>query len=332
MSRMTEGSPERSGRHARIDDSAYRTRATYDDDAGLRQGERSRHVGSAGYGGAANGIPNPPSGGSGETELHKRVISSIVYVGAILACLFLGVIPTAIVTAVMSCLCCIEFFQMMRTAGRMPYMTVGLAGAIAFPLCRLLPSGYIIVVIFLFVLLVGIWYVGTPRANVFDVSVTIFGAVYTGVLMSSIVAIRMADPGFEGAWLTFGVLGSIWANDACAYLVGTKFGKHKMMPLVSPHKSWEGFAGGMVGSLVVWCIVAALHLCGLGWGNVIWATLVVGASGVLGDLFESRIKRGVGVKDSGNLMPGHGGMLDRSDSILFGTLAACALFRVWGVI
>ena len=330
MTRENEDSQERSGRHVRlVDDSVRAEREPHEADA--RQ-SHAPHVGSSGYGGAASNVPNPPQGDKGSSELNKRVASAVVYVAAILVCLFLGEATTGIIAAVMSCLCCIEFFQMMRTAGRMPNMPVGLAGAIAFPLCTLLPSQYIIVTVFLFVMLVAVWYVFTPRANIFDVAITVFGALYTGVLMSSIVAIRMADPGFEGAMLTFGVLGSIWANDACAYFVGSKFGKHKMMPLVSPHKSWEGFAGGMVGSLVVWCIVAALHLCGLGWGNVIWETLVVGCCGVVGDLFESRIKRGVGVKDSGNLMPGHGGMLDRSDSILFATLAARALFRVWGVL
>lgn len=292
------------------------------------EGKRTR---TGGYGGAASNVPRPDKAAA-RSELHVRTISSIVYVAAILACLYAGEIATSLLAAAMSCMCCIEFFQMMRQAGRMPYMSVGIAGSIAFPICTLLPSGYMIVVIFLFVMLVGIWYVGTPRANVFDVSVTVFGAVYTGVCMSSITAIRMASPGFEGALLTFGVLGSVWANDALAYLVGSAFGKHKLMPLVSPHKTWEGLFGGMAGSLVVWCLLAILHPCGIGWEHVVIGTLVVGISGVIGDLFESRIKRGVGVKDSGKLMPGHGGMLDRSDSLLFATLAARSLLRIWGII
>ena len=125
---------------------------------------------------------------------------------------------------------------------------------------------------------------------------------------------------------------SIWANDALAYFVGSKIGAHKLAPRISPHKSWEGFYGGLVASVVVWLAMGALGVEGLTPVPCVLMGLIVGMAGVIGDLFESRIKRGVGVKDSGNLMPGHGGLLDRSDSLLFGCMAAYFLLLVGGIL
>ena len=94
----------------------------------------------------------------------------------------------------------------------------------------------------------------------------------------------------------------------------------------------EGFWGGMVGSVVVWLIVFALGIYNINLPYAIVCGVLVDAAAVAGDLFESRIKRGVGVKDSGNLMPGHGGMLDRSDSLLFGGMTAFLLLRLGGIL
>lgn len=111
----------------------------------------------------------------------------------------------------------------------------------------------------------------------------------------------------------------IWLNDTGAFLVGSMIGKHKLFPRISPKKSWEGFVGGVVFSIIGGVIaklyfpdyfetISMIHLCGLG--------LVVGIFATWGDLVESLIKRTLGVKDSGNILPGHGGILDRIDSLL----------------
>ena len=172
----------------------------------------------------------------------------------------------------------------------------------------------------------------TPRANVADVAVTAFGPLYTSLSFSSVVLIRASDAGLLGAALTFGVMLSVWANDAMAYFVGSKIGAPKLAPRISPHKSWEGFFGGLFASVVIWLGLGLLRIEGVTVGFAVFAGLVVGMAGVVGDLFESRIKRGVGVKDSGNLMPGHGGLLDRSDSLLFGCMAAYFLLLVGGIL
>ncbi len=107
----------------------------------------------------------------------------------------------------------------------------------------------------------------------------------------------------------------VWANDVFAYLVGVALGRHKMAPRVSPHKSWEGFAGGIVGATVVAAAVGRFWAGGSVW---LWALfgVVVALAAVMGDLTESRVKRAAGVKDSGRMLPGHGGLLDRFDATL----------------
>jgi phosphatidate cytidylyltransferase len=118
----------------------------------------------------------------------------------------------------------------------------------------------------------------------------------------------------------------VWANDVFAYLVGVSWGRHKMSPRVSPHKSWEGFAGGVAGATVVSAFIGRFWLGGDAW---LWTAfgLVVSLAAVGGDLVESRFKRAAGVKDSGRLLPGHGGLLDRFDATL-GAVPVAFLFFI----
>ena len=130
--------------------------------------------------------------------------------------------------------------------------------------------------------------------------------------------VRAATPGIgiENALLSLIVIGAMWAEDSMAYLIGSAFGAHKMAPRISPNKSWEGFFG----------------VCGLSLPLAIICGLCEGVVSVMGDLFESRVKRGVGVKDSGNLLPGHGGLLDRMDSVLFGGTVAYFILLLGGIL
>lgn len=266
-------------------------------------------------------------------KLLTRTTSGAIYVIVILVCLYLGPLATSLMVAAMAWLCCSEFFRMIRMSGKDPNELVGLAGAIAYPLTAYLfgPRGLFIVSFFM-VLLVGCWYVITPRATIADVALTVFGPAYTSLLFSCVVLIRKVDAGPDGALLTLGVMGSMWANDAAAYFVGSRFGAHKLAPRISPHKSWEGFFGGLLGSVFIWFLIGILRVEGASLVPCLIAGVVVGIAGVIGDLFESRIKRGVGVKDSGNVMPGHGGLLDRSDSLLFGGMVAYVILLLGGVL
>jgi phosphatidate cytidylyltransferase len=138
-----------------------------------------------------------------------------------------------------------------------------------------------------------------------------FGLPYFAVPLASIYLLHRRDP-----WLVFLLLFIVWVGDSAAFYVGRRFGRHKMAPTISPKKSWEGAAAGFLGGL------AAAAAWGL-WhrGRLEPELLVVAAftaaAGQVGDLVESMLKRGVGVKDSGHLLPGHGGVLDRCDALLF---------------
>ncbi|MCZ8164742.1 phosphatidate cytidylyltransferase [Silanimonas sp.] len=131
-------------------------------------------------------------------------------------------------------------------------------------------------------------------------------------------------PGHGPRWALFAVM-LVWAADTGAYFVGVRMGKHKMAPRISPNKSWEGFWGGLAGASLV--AVFAVKPLGLGWDDLpvlVFLTIVAAMMSVAGDLFESLLKRHSGHKDSGHLIPGHGGMLDRLDSLL----AALPVFMV----
>lgn len=270
----------------------------------------------------------------GATEkLLTRTTSGAIYALLIVACLFIGPFTTTLLVVCMAWLCCSEFFRMTRMGGRMPNEIYGLTAAILFPLAAYFRGvAGLAVMLLLFLVAIAAWYVATPRAGIGDVAVSVFGPIYTSFAFSAIVLVRVSDKGVHGALLTLGVMLSLWANDAVAYLVGSRIGSHKLAPRISPNKSWEGFWAGLVGSVAVWVVLALAGVANIGVPLAAVIGLVVGIVGVVGDLFESRIKRGVGVKDSGNLIPGHGGLLDRSDSLLFGSIAAYILLLFGGIL
>ena len=159
-------------------------------------------------------------------------------------------------------------------------------------------------------------------------ALTLSGAIYIGWLLSNFILLRQINlplrpspltplavpPGT--AWL-FLVFATTWIQDSAAYFVGRTFGRHRMAPILSPKKTWEGFAGGMLASIATTLVATALLGLPISYLGAGMLGVAAGIAGPLGDLGESLIKRQVGVKDSGHLIPGHGGILDRMDSLLF---------------
>lgn len=265
--------------------------------------------------------------------LLTRVLSGFVYGVVVVGALIAGTWPTAVLFAAMAWLCCSEFYQLTRLSGRMPNEIIGLTFAIVMPIAAHVQSIQLLFISIMALLVAsGIWYVVTPRANIADVTTTLFGPLYTALPLSTMVIMRGFQPNIMGAILTLAVMSSIWANDTLAYFVGSRFGRHKLAPRISPNKSIEGFWGGIAGSIAVWVVAAAFHVAGMSIVHGLIAGPLVGVCAVAGDLFESRIKRGVGVKDSGNIMPGHGGLLDRSDALLFGSTMAYLILHLGGIL
>jgi phosphatidate cytidylyltransferase len=147
-----------------------------------------------------------------------------------------------------------------------------------------------------------------------SLSIVVLSWLYCGLLVASLVALRDR---FDVAWVIVAFVVS-WANDTFAYFAGHSFGRHKLYERISPKKTWEGFAGGLVGSGVGALVVMwLLHPKALTPAGAIVVGLGAGVLGPLGDLAESMVKRAAGVKDSGTIIPGHGGLLDRIDALLF---------------
>ncbi|MEW6671459.1 MAG: phosphatidate cytidylyltransferase [Thermodesulfobacteriota bacterium] len=141
-----------------------------------------------------------------------------------------------------------------------------------------------------------------------------FGSVYVPVLLSSLVLIRN---GVEGIPWIFMLLGVVFAGDVAAYYVGTYLGRHKLCPAISPGKTIEGAFGGLAGNLLIGSLFKSFFLPQLPWLLSLLCFACLGLMAQAGDLFESELKRAGKVKDSGVILPGHGGILDRIDALLF---------------
>ena len=156
---------------------------------------------------------------------------------------------------------------------------------------------------------------------------TMAGILYVGWLLSYLVALRGLDNGRN--WVFFALF-TTFASDTAAFFVGRALGKRRLAPQISPGKTWEGAIGGVFGAIIVSLLFIlptplTLHL---NWGQAILLGLLVSIFGQLGDLVESLFKRNMGAKDSGRLLPGHGGMLDRMDSIIFAGIVVY-YYAIW---
>jgi phosphatidate cytidylyltransferase len=280
------------------------------------------------------------------SELARRIAFGVIAAPIGAAILLYGDWPLAALLAITAALGARELFKMARTSGLTPFDGVGAAIAGLIPLlvhARFLrlyePDGRlgalsVAALTILIVIALSIWMRGVTGKPLTAVAVTILGALYTGGMLSFGYAIRyhpyasapVPGDGFRlpsgGLLLLLPVLVT-WASDIGAYAVGRTMGKHKLIPSVSPGKTVEGSIGGLAASmLVAWAYTQfVLHSSHLGFryppiGALIFG-LIISVAAQIGDLAESLFKREAGVKDSSNLIPGHGGVLDRFDSLLF---------------
>jgi phosphatidate cytidylyltransferase len=160
----------------------------------------------------------------------------------------------------------------------------------------------------------------TPAIRFQAAVLALFGAFYVGGLTAYLAAIRMISPD-DGADFLMMLFCMIWAGDTFAYFFGRTLGKHKLAPTISPNKTVEGAVAGFVFSILIAIACRFVFVQQLTWIDATILGAIIGVMGQIGDLCESIIKRAVSVKDSGSILPGHGGMLDRIDSLLFGAPA-----------
>ena len=285
------------------------------------------------------------------SELTRRIVFGVIAAPIAIAIVVYGGAPLAALLAVTSALAAWELFRLARATGLTPFDDAGIIIAGLIPLvvhARFLrlydPDGFIGpmslgIVCLLALLAAAIWVRGPGGKPLGSAAATAFGAVYTGGTLSYAYAIRYHDYAFAPAALPIGgrtltvASGGLllllpllltWASDIGAYAVGRTAGRHKLIPSVSPGKTVEGAIGGLVASmLIAWLYTQfvlhpATHLDfrGRPAGVLIFGALVSVAAQI-GDLAESLLKREAGVKDSSHLIPGHGGVLDRIDALLF---------------
>ncbi len=216
---------------------------------------------------------------------------------------------------------CWELYRMMERCGGRPFRWLGLAATTAMLWSfvdrapRFQPWLPLIAIVVLSLVL-AVWRRKDPPEMLRAAMHTVFPVLFVGLALGYMIMIR-AIPGEDGTDLIMLVLICPIFADTAAYYVGSSIGKHRLAPRLSPKKSWEGALGGIAGSVVGALLAHFWFYQKLPLPHAISVGLVLGVAAILGDLAESLVKRAAGVKDSSNLIPGHGGLLDRCDSLLF---------------
>lgn len=265
------------------------------------------------------------------SELTRRIIFAVIAAPASIALIYFGDWALAIVLSVLAALAAWEFFRIARETGALPLEPAGIALAALLPIAvhgqRLgvyTLSLTAIVAMLLVLFSSTIWLRGPSGKPLSSVAITAFGVMYAG-LFSYIYALRYHDYAVgAGAGTVLVVLPVLltWSTDVGAYAFGRTFGKKKLIPSVSPGKTVEGAVGGL-GLTIVICLLYVRFILmpyaqlGLTIQGAVLFAIVVSVAAQTGDLAESLLKREAGIKDSSRIIPGHGGILDRFDSILF---------------
>tara|TARA_A100000164_G_scaffold208797_1_gene185098 strand:- start:3073 stop:3888 length:816 start_codon:yes stop_codon:yes gene_type:complete len=182
---------------------------------------------------------------------------------------------------------------------------------------RVSPNLELSIFIILFILFINELF-SIEKNPFFNISMTIFGILYIPFLLGTVIEVRQFDQ-IMYTNFTYALFISIWACDTAAFIFGSFFGKRKIFPNISPKKTWEGSAAGLVATILVFIIFFEIELLGE-TGNLYQIIILgtfVSVFGQIGDLFESKLKREAEIKDSGTLLLGHGGVLDRFDSLIF---------------
>ncbi len=246
--------------------------------------------------------------------LARRVATAGVGAPVLIAAIWFGGWALLAVVLLLSATGAIEFRRLATSAGYRTSVVV-LAGTLLFPLMaaadRWTAAGTLAIGLVLAAA------VASPR----HAAATALGVLYVGGLFAHLIVMRDA----LGAAVTLAVVGLIWANDTAAYFAGRAWGRRRLAPSISPGKSVEGFLAGIAAAVGTAAVLAFL----MDWpaGSLAGIGLGVGLAAVAGDLWESALKRRAGVNDSGALLPGHGGVLDRFDAVLFGVPAGYYLWR-----
>ncbi len=269
-------------------------------------------------------------------DLVVRSLTGTVFIILMLAGTIIHPLVYAVVFGITLILVQFEFYKLVENSGYCPHKIIGLVlGILLFAVCfgvvyNLLPVSYTLLFI-PFLTLIFLFEILRVDSKVLkNATITLAGFIYVAVpfsILNFIVFSGFPKTSIFNPSTLLGIFFIVWTYDSMAYFIGSTLGRHKIHEKISPKKTWEGFIGGAIFGLIMGVINAVLfeRLSLESW--LVIAVIIV-LFGTLGDLFESKIKRELNVKDSGTIMPGHGGFLDRFDSLLF----ALPFIFIWLVV
>ncbi|HEU0028774.1 MAG TPA: phosphatidate cytidylyltransferase [Ktedonobacterales bacterium] len=281
-------------------------------------------------GGGANNAATQRASARWLANLRQRLGSAAVLIALVIGIVFFGGWIAFAAAFIFLCIGAWEMSAMFAHKGWRPQIVISVALGVDFLVAAMFPAQRLLIIsagISACVILsftVFLLAIESFENALRDWALTMAIPFYLGWPLALCLALRGYDFGFgsTGFWWLVAMFGMVWANDSAAYITGHFFGKTKLSPRISPAKTWEGFAGGLAFSIVAaFVLTLPLHLPWYAWLSMGALTAV---AATIGDLAESLLKRGAGVKDSGQLIPGHGGMLDRMDSLLFAVIVVAA--------
>ncbi|MCX6000459.1 MAG: CDP-archaeol synthase [Chloroflexi bacterium] len=275
--------------------------------------------------------------------MRQRIVTALCGIPILLAFVWLETpwFPALVILAVaLAILAALEFYRLSARAGARPLTIFGIGWCVLYVVSAHIDVKYDVdyvgaSLLGLAVVLPFLWlFLIVRRRDLLSWAWTVGGILYVGWMLGHYVALRELSP--SGREWVIVVLFSTFACDTAAFFVGRRWGRRRLAPRISPGKTWEGSAAGFVAAPVAALIICVLFhwaslALSLDYGQAALLGCLIGVVAQVGDLFESLLKRRAGVKDSGRLMPGHGGILDRIDSLLFVGVGAY-YYIVWVVL
>lgn len=266
-----------------------------------------------------------------------RTISGVILVAIVVAMILLGSIPALLMLMMVFTVSFIEFKRMFQVRDNfltalLIVLGLSLLGLSNFILDQTIDAVWITGYGLISLTLVMLFSLVSRKSTFRDISLMTLGMLW--ISGSSVFVLASGwkfQTGQYDATLPLILLALIWINDAGAYLAGSLYGKRQLSPVISPGKTWEGFISGVIFTGIAgW----AVHLITDSYSILFWvlSAVIISLASVAGDLFESKLKREAGVKDSGNVIPGHGGMLDRFDSLFSSAPVFFVIIILWEIL
>jgi len=251
-----------------------------------------------------------------------RILVAVLSIPVLLGLSYWGKVPFLLFILLIGTFSFYEFAEMVKNKGINIHKLLGILAVvllIANAYSQLIDFQLLVLSEILIIFLIELF--RNKGSAIQNIGSTLVGLFYIGLFSSTIILIREIYSDSlhynDGGLLIISVFITLWVTDSAAYFLGSAFGKHKLFPRVSPNKSWEGAIAGFIFAMITMIVLQTFLLTFLNLTDAFVLGIIVGLFGQIGDLIESLIKRDAGVKDSSNIIPGHGGIFDRFDSLIF---------------